>query len=86
MGERMVSGFGCNDPSCKEHGRGQTPCESRAAFVALVHGRRINKARAKYDEQGNIEALELLLDDGQILCIDPEVSHDRIYVSMVNER
>ena len=84
--ERVVSGFGCYDPSCKEHGRGDHPCQSRRSFAVRIQGRTIRRARPKYDATGNIEALELQLDDGQVLCIDPEVSRDRLYVSVVDER
>lgn len=86
MGDRILSGMDCNDPACKDHGRGSNRCESRIAFAARVHGRSILRAHPKFDGLGNIEALTLELDDGQVLCFDPEVAGDRITVTMVDGR
>lgn len=65
---------------------GDAPCDVRQALVARVHGRRITKARAQTDYNGNVVALVLKFDDGQELAIDPEVNGDRIMVTLIDER
>lgn len=85
MAERVVSGIGCNGVTCPDHGYAATrdpACNLKGGF-ARITGRKIRRARTQVDHGGNVESLELVLDDGQVFCIDPEVHGDRLVLSIV---
>ena len=83
MGERVLSGIECRDPACKRHSLGGgNICPIEASFIGRVYGRTITNAEVRTDHAGNVIALELKLDDGQQLAVDPEVNGDRIMVTL----
>lgn len=59
--------------------------ERARELASRIVGRKVTGIRARIDD-GNIESMVIVFDDGTELAVDPEVNGDRIMVYVINEQ
>lgn len=61
----------------------ETRVVSRLERPDSIRGRKIIGVTTRTDGFGNVEAVEIRLDDDRVVAIDPEVEGDRLLLSVI---